>query len=186
MNTIENKKISDLLKSKGLANVELGFQLCLSQQTIYNDKISDLLKKHPIFCIRYGLEKEYIQQLNLLNLANQNISDLPTEVRPDGLPNLQGLLLYDNQFIELPEEIGRFRQLDLLQLENNRLSSLPKSIVQLKELRFLSLAFNRFMYLPFFIYELENLTDLDLTGNLIPQKELDRIQKHLPNCTVHF
>lgn len=81
MNTIENKKISDLLKSKDLVNVELGFQLCISQQTIYSDDISDLLKKHPIFCLRYGLEKEYIQQLNLLNLANQNINDLPTEVK---------------------------------------------------------------------------------------------------------
>ena len=65
----------------------------------------------------------------------------------------------------LPESIGTFTNLQLLNLSNNELSTLPESIGALSNLQFLRLNYNLLVSLPESIGGLSNLQELYLDHN---------------------
>jgi hypothetical protein len=110
---------------------------------------------------------------------------------------------------EIPKQIGKLKELEVLQLNVNALRTIPKEINELKRLKTLDLTDNpglsdidnvvallnlEKLYLfgcsldklPMDIGELKNLKQLGLTGNNIDKVELDRIRKALPNCKVTY
>ena len=71
-------------------------------------------------------------------------------------------------------------------LLKRRIPYLPESIGNLTNLTRLDLSLNGLTSLPESIGNLTNLTDLMLNGNTLPQSEIERVQRLLPNCEVMF
>ena len=77
-------------------------------------------------------------------------------------------LFFNNMNLNLlPEEIGLFNNLEILDLSFNNLSSLPESFSNLSNLKNLNLSSNDFSFLPNNIRDLINLEELQLSFNQI-------------------
>jgi len=94
----------------------------------------------------------------------------------------------DEIIINIPESIGRFKNLDMILLDNC-VASLPNSIGQLKLLRFLALPNNKKLTaLPESIKNLPNLFFLNVKGcpNVtVPQSILDRAEDMCGGCGMY-
>ena len=96
----------------------------------------------------------------LMKMINQNIS-------PDDVIFQQGkhvirLTLSSLELSEIPEDIGCFANLKLLDLSNNNLSKLPESVSNLSALETLDLSGNRIRTLPKSLNRLTNLKNINL------------------------
>jgi Leucine-rich repeat (LRR) protein len=69
-----------------------------------------------------------------------------------------------------------------LDLSRSNLDQLPPQVLQLSNLESLYLNHNRLTHLPMGIRKLTNLNLIDLTGNPIPNSELDKVRKLLPRA----
>jgi Leucine-rich repeat (LRR) protein len=96
-------------------------------------------------------------------LPENILQELPPEIFKS--KQLQILVLNGNVLATLPSEIGELTNLKVLELSNNQLTSLPNEIGQLKNLTTLHLMNNQLTGLPPEIGELKNLTELDLINN---------------------
>jgi hypothetical protein len=123
--------------------------------------------------------KSYDKYSTKLNLCFQRLNRLPEDVeRLENLKELDmsynnfkvylpikvchffrltKLLLYFNQFTDLPPEIGQLKELTELNLYGNQLTSLPAEIGQLVNLKILLVPHNRLIGLPSEIGQLVNL-----------------------------
>lgn len=113
-----------------------------------------------------------------------------TEFAEGTLPtSLQWLILTDNQLTALPEDFGRYQQLQKLALAGNQLEALPASMQQCQELGLLRLALNRFSSFPDWLFRLPKLAWLALGGNpacpvptphetAVPQWPVSALQYH--------
>ncbi|OJJ23703.1 hypothetical protein BKI52_04965 [marine bacterium AO1-C] len=163
MNEAANdEKILQLLKTDDHKNIELAFQLCIGLKGKYGEVLTKVLRKHVLPCLRYGLETEYIENLEELNLTHENLKIFPSEILR--LKKLRGLRMWHNQLKEIPPEISQLTNLEALSLQYNQLTTLPKEISQLTKLR-----------------------DVYLYGNKFSKEEKSRILQLLPqNCDVRF
>lgn len=105
-------------------------------------------------------------------LPGQALQELPSEIFKS--KELQILVLNANVLTTLPNEIGELKNLKVLDLNDNQLTSLPNEIGELKNLTTLYLTNNQLTGLPAEIGELENLKQLDLINN-----ELDSLPKDI-------
>lgn len=74
----------------------------------------------------------------------------------------------------------------ILKARGNYIEEVPKWIGELKELRQLDLSDNKLKALPGEIAALQKLEVLDLRGNPLPQSEVDKVKKLLPNAVVNY
>ena len=82
------------------------------------------------------------------------------------LKNLRMLDLGHNQLTSVPDALGDLDGLtDFLYLHDNRLTSLPQSLESLTKLRYLNIGDNAFDVLPESICAMANLMDLRASGN---------------------
>lgn len=117
-----------------------------------------------------SLPKELFEftELTYLDLADNNLSEISIEVGK--LKNLQVLNLKGNRIKSLPKEIGELVKLESLDLSENKIAELPPELFGLKELIYLSLHKNKLKDISSNIGKLKSLRELDLSGN-----ELDNL-----------
>ncbi|MET0646464.1 MAG: COR domain-containing protein [Pyrinomonadaceae bacterium] len=108
-----------------------------------------------------------------LSLSNLRLTEVPEEI--GRLKNLRRLFLNQNRLEELPELLTRLTQLDGLELDNNLLAVLPESIARLANLTELSLTGNQLAELPEAIGRLTQLRMLFLENNRLSE---------LPRCLL--
>ena len=160
--TTDEEKILQLLKTDDPKNIELAFQLCVGLNGQYGEAVVEALRKQVLYCVRNGLETEYLENLQALSLNSKGLKVFPTEILQ--LKKLRGLRLWRNELKEIPAEINQLTQLEALSLQYNQLTTLPEEISQLTQLR-----------------------DVYLYGNKFSQEEKRRIIQLLPeNCDIRF
>ncbi|XP_035677918.1 uncharacterized protein LOC118416780 [Branchiostoma floridae] len=76
----------------------------------------------------------------------------------------------------VPEDIGRLKNLQVLDLQNSSLASLPDSVGELMQLRHLNISANKFTSVPDSIMNLSNLEKLNMSGNRISHLPLTLIR----------
>jgi len=109
---------------------------------------------------------------NLINL--KNITAMYSVPEPIDLddplfnpPNLKYLNLNSNKYSTIPENIGKLKKLEILDVSYNNLISLPKAIGDLESLKFLYLNYNLITSIPDEIGNLKNLIHTNLSHNEI-------------------
>mmetsp|Transcript_2460 Transcript_2460/g.3963 ORF Transcript_2460/g.3963 Transcript_2460/m.3963 type:complete len:317 (+) Transcript_2460:61-1011(+) len=107
---------------------------------IHRNKIVDMQDPDSSICRMSGLE--------ILNISNNAILDLPAIDRETGSPGIEGMASLSN-----------------FNLAGNRLLAIPASIGKLTNMEDLNLASNRIQWLPVDIGKLALLRQLNITGN---------------------
>jgi internalin A len=110
------------------------------------------------------IEEAQVSGATELDLSVLGLTELPAEI--GRLYNLQILSLELNRLRELPIEIGELINLQDLNLAQNELIALPTTIGNLGKLRLLNLENNYLMSLPPEIGQLTNLESLFLFSNV--------------------
>jgi len=128
------------------------------------------LEEYKKLARRYGLAsiEEYLALEKLAQYIGKSVESMFIEgyfeVRNGHVTYLK---LRELALQSLPEEIGKFKYLKLLDVYGNYLEELPKSIGNLENLEILVLTSNRLKELPYEIGELKKLRKLYLEGNKI-------------------
>lgn len=109
---------------------------------------------------------EPVNMLDLDALENMNGFTSMEEAlkNPDAVVKLD---LQNNGMKALPPEIGRFRNLQYLNVSRNQLSELPREIGNLSRLQVLNASGNQIDVLPQELRKLQNLKQLNLATNLL-------------------
>jgi internalin A len=124
--------------------------------------LSGLLRPEgdPNLSLAIPMELFELEQLEILNLANNGLSALPAEIGQ--LQNLKELILEVNQLSTLPAEFFHLTHLEKVNLDNNRLSVVPDGIGRLQNLSELRLKLNLLTSISDEIGTLQKLTTLSL------------------------
>ena len=120
--------------------------------------------------------------LRVLSLNRNQIRSLPDTI--GSLSALQILNLDNNMLQELPATIGGLTALKTLALAANQLARLPEGVCALSSLESLDLRHNRLTRLPEDFGRLGALKVLTVTGNSLPQAEIQRVRRLLPHIMV--
>lgn len=113
-----------------------------------------------------------LNNITILNLSHNNLTELLPDLGVIGLNNLTGLYLAHNQLSQLPATfLNGLNKLTFLALDFNRLFQLPATIFQgLNKLQHLSLQYNQLTELPITLFQdLSDLKDLKLNSNRLTQ-----------------
>ena len=136
-----------------------------------------------------------LRNLEELGIFGQTITTLPKEI--ENLQRLETLfinnttIMYGGQItvMQVPVEIGKLKNLKVLDFSSTRLASLPKEIGNLTNLENLYLSSCSLNTLPAEIGNLANLEELSLSNNpdiIIIPVEIGKLKKlkylHLGNC----
>lgn len=116
---------------------------------------------------------------NSLDLSSQNLQKLPQSALSD--TSLELLDISDNELTgALPSEIGKLKNLRVLDASNNEMTGVPAEVGQLTNLEVLNLSNNKLTGLPYELGNLKNLNTLNLSGNDYSTQDLEIIKKGLP------
>ena len=119
----------------------------------------------------------------VLSAWTDKLDAFPTEVCE--LTHLNMLNISSIPVKAVPADIGQLKALKSLILKNCSLSSLPVEIGQLESLEVLNLKDNQLTSLPTELGKLPNLKKLVISGNSIPQSEIDALANQLPSkCKI--
>lgn len=110
-------------------------------------------------------------KLTSINLANNKFSGVLPEIG-DSFLKLNSINISNNQFTELPQSIGKLKELVTLNMTDNQLTHIPNSISTCEKLRIINASNNRLKELPVDFVLLSGITELNFANNLfetIPQ-----------------
>lgn len=120
--------------------------------------------------------------LEYLNLSNNQLSVLPSTLRY--CKNLEELHLSGNALEKLPA-FTSLKKLKVLDVSHNSLTEIPK-LSRLRYLEALNLSHNELEEVPRSLYNLKAIKELDISGNNIPEQELQKLRDALPNTQITF
>ena len=112
------------------------------------------------------------------------ISEIPASIK--NLKELRSLVLTIHGIQVLPKEIRYLNKLTLLDLTDNSALRNIDEITQLSNLQNLVLYGCGLSSLPRKMGRLKNLRYLGLNGNPLPESEIRRVKKVLPDCEISF
>lgn len=143
-----------------------------------------------------GLDGNNLQQLPLnflklpflkeINLSRNPKLNLDSTLAQLSLYELVDIALRECAIKTLPATIGRFTQLERLDLSDNQLSELPTEILKLQELVHLYINHNKLNHLPEEIGTLSKMKYLELGSNQLTAlpKSLDRLSNQLVGLSL--
>ncbi len=152
-------------------------------KVIYNKSEKNEEKKDyniPYYSIEKALKN--IERAKTLNLSSKEIKEVDPLIGQ--LVFLQELNLSQNQLKTLPEVIGQLVNLEFLYLSGNQIEVLPSQIGELRNLKGLLVNKNQLKSLPKELGNLKNLRMLNISDNKIPEKDIEKIKKLLPDCHI--
>lgn len=123
-----------------------------------------------------------LHNLTVLSIANNQIKVIPPEIKQ--LSKLEVLDLSSNKLTALPNSIQKLKNLKMLRVSGNQLSEFPKWIVNLNNLESLEISGNKIKSAPNNLYKLSKLRYLYVDKGVITTKQLQKLKKRLPLCTV--
>lgn len=113
-----------------------------------------------------------------LDISNQGLIKLPSYVLSS--TDLEELNISNNNIGgALPSEIGKLKNLKVLNVSGNVMTGVPAEIGQLSKLEILDLSRNKLTGLPYELGNLKQLKILDLSGNDYSEQDLNVIRKGL-------
>lgn len=115
--------------------------------------------------VKQLIEQAFQHNWEIFRLDTYGITELPEEIGK--LRNLQGLFLAGNDIAFLPSSIGNLSNLKELDLSFNQLETIPESFGNLSNLQKLNLTQNHLKNLPNSIGKLKSLTELSVKHNRI-------------------
>lgn len=117
---------------------------------------------------------------NSLDLSNQNLDQLPSDVLSQG--DLIELNIANNKLSgALPAEIKNLNNLKILNASNNLMTGVPAEIGQMINLEILDLSNNQLTGLPYELGNLKNLKIFNISGNTYAESDLKIITDKLPS-----
>ncbi|GBN85029.1 E3 ubiquitin-protein ligase LRSAM1, partial [Araneus ventricosus] len=122
-----------------------------------------LLQNNHISNLSGGGSLKDLNQLQILNLKNNKLSSLPSEI--SHLSKLKVLDLESNQLKKLPASFEKLTNLCHLNLKSNKLLQFPVPICSLHSLEYLNLCDNpKIKYLPKELCNFTSLKDLEINA----------------------
>lgn len=100
-----------------------------------------------------------------LNLSKQKLSEFPEDIFK--FKNLEVLIMKKNKLKSIPSKIKSLDKLQFLDLEKNKLDSLPIELGELSNLKALIAGSNKLGELPMELHKLSQLKLIDIWGNPI-------------------
>lgn len=110
------------------------------------------------------LEGRELQVIHL-KLKRDKLTEVPIEIQK--LKNLQVLDLSKNKIDSIPAWIGELKHLQILDFSSNEIDSIPPEIAKLQHLKKLSFGDNYISEVPEELGQLSQLEDLDLWSNTL-------------------
>ncbi len=89
-----------------------------------------------------------------------------------------------NKLGEFPVEVCELTQLNQIYFKNQNIGSIPSEIGQLTQLKKLDISKNNIKSIPDEIANCKELKTLVIKGNPLPQSEIDKLSKLLPDCKI--
>ncbi|MDX2362812.1 MAG: leucine-rich repeat domain-containing protein [Crocinitomicaceae bacterium] len=119
-----------------------------------------------------------LTHLHTLWIKSVGLKEIPNSILQ--LTELSVLDLSDNNITTIPSWIGELTNLEKIDLSDNQLSTLPNTMSNLSNLAVLYLQNNELEVLMDDIDKLVRLRGLDVGGNKLDSKEIERIRRLLP------
>jgi hypothetical protein len=163
--------ISEIEKTDELKFVRSVRNLITKKDSLENLSVSKLSNIYRNFILISFLKRKYKEidyKLSEGEVIKLRIEGKPLITLPEFIchfRSLRSLELMNCNLYSLPDSIGAFKELKVLNVKGNNLTSLPKSIKRLRSLRNLDLSNNKFAVLPTCIGRITSLRTLNLESN---------------------
>jgi len=129
---------------------------------VYRDEAYRRAEQEIEATLRSGAKELDLSQ-RYYSIDSQSLTELPESLGK--FTDLQRLNLGNNKLTHLPESLGQLTQLQALDLAGNQLTALPECLGQLTKLQSLNLSNNQLTALPEWLGQLSQLQMLDLSVN---------------------
>ena len=130
-------------------------------------------------------ERWEFPNLKRLNLSHNRLEKFPNDGILCGLPDLQALELYGNNFSQLVLPISELSKLDYLDVGCNNLTSLPDELIHFHSLKTLKCSNNLLEIIPAAVCEME-LRVLDVSSNPLVQPPLETCERGLYSMRRYY
>ncbi|XP_078620301.1 uncharacterized protein LOC144887164 [Branchiostoma floridae x Branchiostoma japonicum] len=136
------------------------------------DKISQLTGLRSMYMDRCQFDEFPRQVLQLEGLETLFMGSWARKGKPSPVPedigrlkNLQVLDIQQSGFKSLPDSVGELEQLTYLNITGNRFTSVPEQIMNLPNIEKLDMSDNNISSLPLTLSRLAKLGDMNISGN---------------------
>ncbi|XP_078691935.1 uncharacterized protein LOC144922165, partial [Branchiostoma floridae x Branchiostoma belcheri] len=126
---------------------------------------------NPLKCLPDKISQ--LTGLTMLHINDCQFDEFPRHLQLEGLQGLyMGNWAGEDKPSLVPEDIGRLKNLQVLDVQRSGLESLPDGVGELMQLKYLNISDNRFTSVPEQIMNLSNIRELHLSDNRISRLPL--------------